>query len=248
MKKKKGVIFNNSLKVVLIPCRGEYKGAGLIEMLWWSSSEFKEFQQTSNSEILLMAKSENLDVRSARRHLYQPSLCSDSQFELIQNACSPRSNDEDNDDYDYFDDVDVNAEENPDQADDTLVYSVRSPSKLLKSKEKFSEQDNDNEALSALSVCRPVSSLENLSKALGRETEDTSLSDDMNMFFGNFADDDLNLVVPVKEPKPVTFEKRKSIKSKAAHAQPSSPSTVSTAIAISSAVLLAVVVLCSGGF
>jgi hypothetical protein len=122
---KKSINFSNTLRVVLIPSRGEYKQAGLNGSLWWTSKEFKEFQKTSNAEILLMAKYQNIDVRSARKKLYQPQECEDMQSELIHQACAPAnshsmnrdrlaSNDSD---YDYFDDVEENDDKNAADSD-----------------------------------------------------------------------------------------------------------------------------------
>jgi hypothetical protein len=140
---KKSLNFSNTLRVVLIPSRGEYKTAGLNPSLWWTGKEFKEFQKTSNAEILLMAKYENIDVRSARKKLYQPSECEDSQTELIHKACAPPSqkNDEimrrrlnsDDSDYDYFEEVEEEDSRNDrDDGEDSDSDNENSRSYKLK--------------------------------------------------------------------------------------------------------------------
>jgi hypothetical protein len=87
-KERRKVDFQQSMKVVLIPTRHEYREAGLNKELWWTASEFKYFQQLSTSEILLMAKQEKIeDLRAARRKLYQPALMEESRYDYIQNYC-----------------------------------------------------------------------------------------------------------------------------------------------------------------
>ncbi len=70
VQKKAFVNFNTLLKVVLIPCREEYRKAQCD--LWWSGSDFFSFKQSAKSEIKLLAVYENICMTEARRKLYQP--------------------------------------------------------------------------------------------------------------------------------------------------------------------------------
>lgn len=65
------VNFNAYSKVILIPSRKEYRKAKCD--LWWNSGDFFSFQQSANSECRLLSMFENIDIRSARRKLYQPT-------------------------------------------------------------------------------------------------------------------------------------------------------------------------------
>jgi hypothetical protein len=69
-KKSFGVNFNTLLKVVLIPCRDEYRKAQCD--LWWNGNDFFSFKQAARSEIKLLAVYENICMLEARRKLYQP--------------------------------------------------------------------------------------------------------------------------------------------------------------------------------
>lgn len=69
---RRGVSFNSTLKLVLIPSRGEFKRAGMYEALWWTSVDFLQFQAAANSEIRMLASYEGIGAKLARFKLYQP--------------------------------------------------------------------------------------------------------------------------------------------------------------------------------
>lgn len=66
------VAFCPSLRVILIPSRGEYKRAGLYGELWWATIDFLQFQAAANSEIRMLASYEGIGAKAARCKLYQP--------------------------------------------------------------------------------------------------------------------------------------------------------------------------------
>ena len=66
------LVFNELVKVVLIPSRQEYKAHGLELSLWWTNTDYFQFQQEARSEITLCATYENLTFTQARTKLYQP--------------------------------------------------------------------------------------------------------------------------------------------------------------------------------
>lgn len=79
-KVKKTLNFNNFLKVVLIPCRDEFRKAQCD--LWWTGNDFMNFKQAARNEIKLLAVFENICMTEARQKLYQPtkeSLADDCQ-------------------------------------------------------------------------------------------------------------------------------------------------------------------------
>ena len=45
--------FDQSVRVVLIPSRDEYRKVGLCRALWWSL-EFSQFQASAHNEIVLL--------------------------------------------------------------------------------------------------------------------------------------------------------------------------------------------------
>jgi len=67
----KSVKFSNQLKLVLIPCREEHHKAGLVPALWWSSTDYLNFQASAHSEIRLLASFEGITYAAARKKLYQ---------------------------------------------------------------------------------------------------------------------------------------------------------------------------------
>lgn len=69
----RNVVFNNSLRVILIPCRQEYEAAGLKSVLWWAVSDYSNFQKSASAEIISLSNEENIDLKAARDMLYQSS-------------------------------------------------------------------------------------------------------------------------------------------------------------------------------
>ena len=66
------VKFHCDLRMILIPCRGEFKRAGLYESLWWAAADFLQFQASANSEIRMLVSYEGIGAKMARFKLYQP--------------------------------------------------------------------------------------------------------------------------------------------------------------------------------
>lgn len=64
------VKFEMAVKVVLIPCRHEYKAANCD--LWWCREDFVFFQQSAISEVRMYAAMEGIEFREAKKRLYQP--------------------------------------------------------------------------------------------------------------------------------------------------------------------------------
>lgn len=60
LSRRKMVDFKHSIKVILIPCRNEYKSAGLYSILWWNTTDYFSFQQSAHSEIRLLSSYENI--------------------------------------------------------------------------------------------------------------------------------------------------------------------------------------------
>ena len=69
---KKRVTFLPTIKLILIASRNEYKTAGLNSILWWTGSDFFGFQQSAHSELRLLSSYENINMKEARKKLYQP--------------------------------------------------------------------------------------------------------------------------------------------------------------------------------
>ena len=76
----KRVVFDQSVRVILIPSRGEYRKVGLYSALWWNSFEFGQFQSSAQNEIRALATAEGIGARAARRKLYQPTLGANGQW------------------------------------------------------------------------------------------------------------------------------------------------------------------------
>lgn len=85
--KKRAVNFGESLKVVLIPSRIDYKDAGLVGNLWWSSSDFRSFQKAAFNEIRLFSVFEGVKMETARKRLYQPSENDSASLNYLQHHC-----------------------------------------------------------------------------------------------------------------------------------------------------------------
>ena len=68
---QRNVVFNQMVKIVLIPTRFEFAAAGL--QLWWGSSDYWGFQQAAISELRLHAACHNCSLKEARSRIYQPT-------------------------------------------------------------------------------------------------------------------------------------------------------------------------------
>lgn len=217
------VEFHNSLRVVLVPSRGEYKKAGLNPTLWWGPDDYFGFQQSANSELMLLSRFENIDIKTARSRLYQPRDGDDASSELFHNACSsPNSqsgyfwSDDGDEDADIQESNDLGGE-----SEDGDYFIQRSQPK----------------------IARPIkhqNSLDCLASSLKRSASGFQL----NMQRSNSCQDNLSLCVPIGESGSISFEnKRSSSSSRCRDKTWPEGSFASMLIAITSAVLLAVVVL-----
>ena len=70
--KKKSVVFDDHLRVILIPSVVDYRAASLIQSMWWSSSDYKAFEEAAFSELKLFAINAGIGLKAARSMLYQP--------------------------------------------------------------------------------------------------------------------------------------------------------------------------------
>ena len=70
----KCVAFDQSVRVILIPSRSEYRKVGLYNALWWNSFEFGQFQASAQNEIRAVAVAEGIGARAARRSCTSPLL------------------------------------------------------------------------------------------------------------------------------------------------------------------------------
>ena len=215
-KSRKSVDFHSALKVVLIPSRCEYKEAGLYDKLWWNTSEFRYFQQQSFSEIMLMAKGENLDVRSARRKLYQPNL-DEAYFNFILDSCEIE-----------------NGNKSPTFSMQTSLVA-QSPRKLVKAPTFSVDQDSDEESecvrtrspIVKKSPIFSVSSLQDMSSIAEQE----SIFDELDPFLA-LESEALSLCVPLDQHFEVEFDRSpsKSILPKRISFYSPSMSTISVVI------------------
>lgn len=71
---KKSVQFHEFVKVILIPCREEFRAIGIVDELWWTEANYCCFQREARAEITLYANLESLDFVYSRNKLYQPRL------------------------------------------------------------------------------------------------------------------------------------------------------------------------------
>lgn len=70
---EKSVTFGNTLKVVLIPTREEYRAAADLDQdLWWRRSDLVEFKAGAAAEIYALMMGAKVSLPRARLILYQP--------------------------------------------------------------------------------------------------------------------------------------------------------------------------------
>ena len=77
----KSLVFDESVRVVLIPSRCEYRRMGLNSSLWWSPPEYTQFQIQAHHEIKKFAHEEGINFKDARKHLYQSVAYSIDDFD-----------------------------------------------------------------------------------------------------------------------------------------------------------------------
>lgn len=56
----------------MIPTRQDYKNYGLHNELWWQPTDYLHFKSEAKEEVTILMKLNNMDVKSAIHHLYQP--------------------------------------------------------------------------------------------------------------------------------------------------------------------------------
>lgn len=69
---KRSVKFGQSVAVVLIPTRDEYKEADLVKNMWWDSSDLHDFKASSETELRRVMRGCRVNLSHARTMLYQP--------------------------------------------------------------------------------------------------------------------------------------------------------------------------------
>jgi len=87
----KRITFHQSVKVILIPTRNEYKAASLLKDLWWDDSDYREFKASTITEIQSVMMREVVDSRAACDILYQSKMnCLNDSLTTnnTENCCS----------------------------------------------------------------------------------------------------------------------------------------------------------------
>jgi len=69
---RKSVSFDNSVKVILIPTKLEFRNAGIAGDVWWQPFEYDEMKMSAAREIQEVINSHCIDPRAAMKILYQP--------------------------------------------------------------------------------------------------------------------------------------------------------------------------------
>ena len=70
------VHWSDKLRVILVPCRQDYRNRGFERDLWWDQKDYEQFKLAAKDEVLRAMESQHLDLFSAMFSLYQ----SDSDF------------------------------------------------------------------------------------------------------------------------------------------------------------------------
>jgi hypothetical protein len=122
---KKNVTFLPTIKLILIPSRGEFKAAGLNNLLWWTGNDFFGFQQSAHSEIRLLSSYENIGMKEARKKLYQPDHNDTHSAILERSGSGSSSSVNGNNDAGDFDDFFVVGDD--DEKEETVVTMASTP-------------------------------------------------------------------------------------------------------------------------
>jgi hypothetical protein len=70
---KKRVEFNDLVRVVLIPSKGDFVEAGVSSSLWWTRDDYLSFRTSARREMdFILRTMDTIDLNSALRILYQP--------------------------------------------------------------------------------------------------------------------------------------------------------------------------------
>ena len=71
-KETKKLRFKETAKVILIPCRDEYKKLGLNRALWWTGSDYSHFKSSTADEIYKCMSKYHITGKEAIQKLYHP--------------------------------------------------------------------------------------------------------------------------------------------------------------------------------
>jgi hypothetical protein len=118
-KKKLSVSFHQSVKVVLIPTRLDYKLHKLQDNLWWNQMDYKNFHCSTIKEIQAVMGRESIDCRAASALLYTGHISCKHENEFENENDS-----EDEDLKEIFDDV----ERRPRSGTEETISALSSPS------------------------------------------------------------------------------------------------------------------------
>lgn len=65
------VHWSDKLRVILVPCRQDYRNRGIEHDLWWDQKDYEQFKLAAKDEVLRAMESQHLDLFSAMFNLYQ---------------------------------------------------------------------------------------------------------------------------------------------------------------------------------
>lgn len=176
--------FNNSLKIVLIPSRYEFKEASCD--LWWNASDYKLFQQSASSEIRLFALYESIPLKDARRKLYQPQ-----EHDLLYNN--------NNDEEDSYYEKNIIEDKNN--------HSITSISNIIE------DVENKNNSGEVIRPIHKVSSIDCIAaKKIKQIQKKVVVKEDISNDLDELMDYYLSLCVPLEQPELLSFKERPSRK------------------------------------
>jgi hypothetical protein len=66
------ISFQSHDEIIFVPTLQEYQACGIHQELWWQLNEMNEFMSDATREVLEVMKNQDLDVKSAKRYLYEP--------------------------------------------------------------------------------------------------------------------------------------------------------------------------------
>mmetsp|Transcript_6172 Transcript_6172/g.6444 ORF Transcript_6172/g.6444 Transcript_6172/m.6444 type:complete len:220 (-) Transcript_6172:190-849(-) len=137
-----GVSFNQKARLVLVPSRQDYKVCGLHNELWWQPTDYLHFKSEAKEEVTILMKLNNMDVKSAINHLYQPhhhNHHNHNRHNHIQHLLNHQSSLHPIHTADYFDHV-VDAQTSP----SAITRSPPSPEMNIKSSNNNNNNNNSN--------------------------------------------------------------------------------------------------------
>jgi len=70
--KRKSVKFSDKTKVVLVPCRDEYKNHNLNSLIWWERSDYDFFKTSAKMEVVELLEKYSGNLQHTLAALYQP--------------------------------------------------------------------------------------------------------------------------------------------------------------------------------